>query len=84
MVASTIIVRDSYDNVPAENGNGSDKNELIHNRKWDDAVEEKIATFERGHWWNEKSLHQSLGYRTPPEDEEEFWSGTPGHKMMET
>ncbi|QQU91767.1 transposase [Corynebacterium propinquum] len=66
ITASIATVSDSYDNALAATVIGSCKNELIHNRKWDDAVEEKIATFERVHWWNEKSLHQNLGYRTPP------------------
>lgn len=28
-------------------------------------------------------LHQSLGYRTPAEVEEEFWTGNPNHERME-
>ncbi|WP_210384584.1 DDE-type integrase/transposase/recombinase [Corynebacterium sp. HMSC05D03] len=38
IAASTGTVGDSYDNALAENVNGSYKNELVHTRRWDDAV----------------------------------------------
>ncbi|MFW9164169.1 integrase core domain-containing protein [Corynebacterium striatum] len=69
MAASTGTVGDLYGNVLAENVNGSNKNELIHNRRWDDGVEVEIATFKCVSWWNETRLYQSLGYRTPVEVE---------------
>lgn len=72
IAASTGTVGDSYDNALAANVNGSYKNELIHTRRWDKVAEVKIATFERVSWWNESRLHQSLGYRTPAEFEEEL------------
>ncbi len=77
------VVGDSYDNALAENVNGSYKNELIHTRTWNDVVDVEIATFEWVTWWNESRLHQSLGYRTPAEVEEEFWTGNPNHERME-
>ena len=83
ITASTGTVGDSYDNALAENVNGSYKNELIHTRTWNDVVDVEIATFEWVTWWNESRLHQSLGYRTPAEVEEEFWTGNPNHERME-
>lgn len=78
IVASTGTVGDSYDNALAENVNGSYKNELIHNRTWDDVVDVEIATFEWVTWWNEIRLHEGLGYRTPAEVESEFCQSNPG------
>ena len=75
--ASTGTVGDSYDNALAENVNGSYKNELIHNRTWDDVVDVEIATFELGTWSNETRLHQGLGYRTPAEVESKFCKSSP-------
>ncbi|WP_414627375.1 integrase core domain-containing protein [Corynebacterium sp.] len=82
MTASTGTVGDSYDNALAENANGSYKNELIHTRTWNDVVDVEIATFEWVTRWNESRLHQSLGYRTPAEVEEELWTGNPHHERM--
>ena len=70
---STGTIGDSYDNVLAENVNGSYKNELIHPRRWNDVIEVEIATFQWVSWWNEHRLHQALGYRTPREIETEYW-----------
>lgn len=74
IAVSTGAVGDSYDNVLAENVNGSYNNELIHTRRWDDVVEVVIATFEWVSWWNEDRLRQSLGYRKPAEVETELWN----------
>ena len=75
--ASTGSVGDSYDNALAENVNGSYKNELIHNRTWDDVVDVEITTFEWLTWWNEARLHQGLDYRTPTVVESEFSKSSP-------
>ena len=83
IVASTGTVGDSYDNALAENVNGSYKNELIHNRTWDDVVDVEIATFEWVTWWNETRIHQGLGYRTPDEVESEFCQSNPGQEIIE-
>lgn len=77
IAAPTGTVGESYDNALAENVNGSYKNELIHNRTWDDVVDVEIATFEWGTWSNETRLHQGLGYRTPAEVESEFCKSSP-------
>lgn len=77
ITASTVTVGDSYDNALAENINGSYKNELIHNRTWDDVVDVEITTFEWLTWWNEARLHQGLGYRTPTVVESEFSKSSP-------
>ncbi|WP_300908177.1 IS3 family transposase [Corynebacterium stationis] len=81
--ASTGTVGDSYDNALAENVNGTYKNELIHNRTWDDVVDVEIATFDWITWWNETRLHQGLGYRTPAEVESEFCKTNPGQEIIE-
>ena len=93
MVASTCInssiaqstgtVGNSYGNALAENVNGSYKNELIHNRTWDDVVDVEIATFEWVTWRNEARLHQGLDYRTPAEIESEFCKSKPGQEIIE-
>ena len=83
IVPSTGTVGDSYDNALAENVNGSYKNELIHNRTWDDVVDVEIATFEWVTWWNEARLHQGLGYRTPAEVESEFCKSNPDKEIIE-
>ena len=83
IVPSTGTVGDSYDNALAENVNGSYKNELIHNRTWDDVVDVEIATFEWVTWWNESRIHQGLGYRTPAEVESEFCQSNPGQEIIE-
>lgn len=83
IAASTGAVGDSYDNALAENVNGSYKNEQVHRRSWTDVVDVEIATFEWVNWWNETRLHQSLGYRTPAEVEEEFWSRDSVQEIME-
>ena len=84
IVASTGTVGDSYDNALAENVNGSYKNELIHNRTWDDVVDVEIATFDWVTWWNGTRLHQGLGYRTPAEVEAEFCKTNPDREILET
>ena len=83
IAASTGAVGDSYDNVLAENVNGSYKNELIRRRSWNDVVDVEIATFEWVNWWNESRLHQSLGYRTPAEVEAKSWEHHPSQEIME-
>lgn len=75
--SSTGTKGDSYDNVLAENVNGSYKNELIHTRRWYDVVEVEIAIFEWVTWWNEARLHQALSSHTPLEIEHKFWANAP-------
>ncbi len=84
IVPSTGTVGDSYDNALAENVNGSYKNELIYGRSWGDVVEVEIATFEWVRWWNHTRLHQGLGYRSPVEVEEEFWSNHSEQEIIDT
>ena len=75
--------KDSYDNALAENINGSYKNELINARRWFDAVEVEIATFQWVNWWNETRLHKNLDYRTPIEVETEYWNTNHQQDIME-
>lgn len=72
--ASTGTVGDSYDNALAENVNGSYKNELIGQKRWQDVVDVEIATFQWVSWWNDTRLHASLNYKTPTEVEASFWA----------
>lgn len=83
VAAFTVIVSDSYDNALAANVNVSYKNELIHTRRWNDAVEVEVATFEWVNWWNESRLHQSLGYRTSVEVEDTLWEQDESWKIIE-
>lgn len=83
ITASTGTVGDSYDNALAENINGSYKNELINARRWFDAVEVEIATFQWVNWWNETRLHENLDYRTPIEVETEYWNTNHQQDIME-
>lgn len=83
VAAFTAIVSDSYDNALAANVNVSYKNELIHTRRWNDAVEVEVATFEWVNWWNESRLHQSLGYRTSVEVEDTLWEQDESWKIIE-
>lgn len=83
IIAFTGTVGDSYDNVLAENVNGSYKNELIYTRAWEEVVDVEIAMFEWVSWWNESRLYQSFGYRTLVEVETEFWEHNLGQGVME-
>ncbi|WP_225746371.1 integrase core domain-containing protein [Corynebacterium sp. S5S1] len=74
---------DCYDNALAKRINGSYKNELIYTRTGSDVVDVEIANFDWENWWNETRLHQSLGYRTPMENESEFWSHQPARDVRE-
>lgn len=84
IVPSTGTVGDTYDNALAENVNGACKNELIYRRSWVDVVDVEIAMFEWVTWWNRTRLHQALGYRSPVEVEEEFWSNYSEKEIIET
>ena len=74
IASSTGSVGDSYDNALAESVNSSYKNELITNAApWADAFDVEAATFQWVHWWNNKRLHQGLGYQTPAQVQAEYW-----------
>lgn len=65
---------DSYDNALAESVNGLYKTELIWGRaSWQSASEVEWATMQWVWWWNNERLHESLGYRTPVEVEQEYY-----------
>lgn len=83
IVAATGTVGDSYDSALAENVNDSYKNELIHNRTWEDVDDVEIATFEWVTRWNEARLHQRSDYRTPTEVEEDFCKSNPDREILE-
>lgn len=83
ILPSTGSVGDSYDNALAENVNGSYKNELIHNRRWEDVLEVEIATFEWVSWWNTTRLHENLNYQTPQEIEDQYWQNARKYEMIE-
>lgn len=62
------------------------KNELIEQKRWQNAVDIEIATFQWVSWWNNPRLHAWLHYKTPTEAEASFWahskpSKTTTHKI---
>lgn len=58
---------DSYDNALAESVNGAYKCELVRGRFFGSVGQLEAETAGWVHWWNERRLHASLGYRTPQE-----------------
>jgi putative transposase len=75
-VASIGTVGDSYDNAMAESLNGLYKTECIYRQdSWADALEVELATSSWVAWYNSRRLHSSLGYRTPIEYENAFYTG---------
>jgi putative transposase len=75
-LASIGSVGDSYDNAMAESLNGLYKTECIHRkRSWADALDVELATSSWVDWYNSRRLHSSLGYRTPIEYENAYYTG---------
>ena len=65
---------DSYDNALAETVNGLYKTELIHHRgPWRTIDDVELATLTWVHWWNNKRIHEALGYVTPHEYEQAYY-----------
>ena len=74
--ASVGSVGDAYDNALAETVNGLFKAEVIHRLgpwKNRDAVE--AATLDWVHWFNTKRILEPLGYISPAEYENMFYTG---------
>ena len=64
---------DACDNALAETVNGLYKTELIHARAaWPSVTEVEFHTMCWVDWWNNQRLHESLGYRTPTEAEQDY------------
>ena len=61
-----------YDNAPVESFFSTLKNELVRHRQFQDQAEARHAIFEyiEG-FYNRQRLHQTLGYRSPEEFEQE-------------
>lgn len=71
--SSTGSVGDSYDNALAETVNGLYKTELIYpHGAWKTVTEVELATLGWVDWWNNRRLHQALGYQTPTEVERHY------------
>ncbi|MDO4898134.1 MAG: IS3 family transposase [Rothia sp. (in: high G+C Gram-positive bacteria)] len=58
---------DSYDNALAESVSGAYKCEVVQDRLFDSVARLESETAGWVSWWNERRLHQGLGYRTPQE-----------------
>lgn len=72
---STGTIGDSYDNALAETVNGLYKAELIRRHgPWRTVEEVELATLEYVWWWNNRRLHEGLGYQTPIETEENYYA----------
>jgi putative transposase len=75
-LASIGTVGDSFDNAMAESLNGLYKTECIWRRQsWADARQIELATSSWVAWYNSRRLHSSLGYHTPIEYENAYYSG---------
>jgi len=65
---------DSYDNAMAESVIGLYKTEVIRHRgPWKTFEEVEYATLEWVDWYNNKRLHESIGYVPPSEYEQAFY-----------
>lgn len=73
--ASTGTVGDAYDNAMAESLIGLYKTELIKKRgPWKDMVDVEFATLGWVEWFNNRRLMAPLGYRSPQQFEEQWYS----------
>ena len=74
MLSSTGTIGDSSDNALAERTNNAYKTELIRvNPPYESIEELEYDTFQWVTWFNTQRLHQSLGYKTPQQVEEEYY-----------
>lgn len=74
ITGSVGTVGDSYDNALAEAVNGLYKAELIHARPaWPSVTEVEFQTMNWVDWWNNRRLHEALGYATPAETEAAYY-----------
>jgi len=72
---STGSVGDAYDNALAETVNGLYKAELIRRHgPWRTIEQVELATLSWVYWWNNQRLHQTLGYHTPTEAEQAYYT----------
>jgi putative transposase len=63
---------DCWDNAVAERFNGSYKSEWMRHAKYPDLAAARRDFMRYVHWYNGRRLHQTLGYTTPDEHEDEF------------
>jgi transposase InsO family protein len=62
-----------WDNAVAESFFATLKTELVHRRRWRNALELRHALFEYIEvFYNRRRLHSSLDYKTPAAVEQEF------------
>lgn len=74
-IASIRSVGDSYDNALAETVVGLYKTECVKiDGPFRTADELELATLSWVHWFNENRLHSSIGYLTPVEKENAYYS----------
>jgi transposase InsO family protein len=55
-------VGSSYDNALAESFFASIKRELLHDEKWSQDSEARMAVFSRLAWYNNRRRHSALGH----------------------
>lgn len=68
---------DSYDNALAESFNGLYKSELIYRKgPWRNVEHLEWATLNYVNWFNNRRLHESLGYVPPSEFEARYHNPT--------
>ena len=73
VTSSTGSIGDWYDNAIAQTDNGLYKSEVIYpGGTWNTASQVELATMEWVDWWNNRRLHENLGYATPAEIEQHY------------
>jgi len=73
-VASVGSKGDSYDNALAESFNSLYKSELIHRKgPWRNVEHVEWATLNYVDWFNNRRIHESLGYVPPVEFEDHYY-----------
>lgn len=76
MRPSTGTKGSAYDNAVAESFFSNLKNELVHHRVFDTRDAARAALFDYIElFYNRRRLHQSLGYRTPSQCEQDYYRG---------
>jgi putative transposase len=82
IVASVGSKGDSYDNALAESFNGLYKTELIHRKgPWRNVEHVEWETLKYVEWFNNRRIHESLGYVPPVEFEAHYYDSNESDKL---